>query len=154
MESVLSKLKHLFSRNGDGLDFETIRAKADLEANIAKAQRAGGDTWKPPTPSLDMKLACLKRCYHLVKQGSPDLQLSGEGLLELEPPDLSEDEMNKWYWGLRCEAANCFLKIVNGSYTKSEVSRRQLEQGLEDIWLILDPGTKECCEDVLKYLSS
>ncbi|KKM60860.1 hypothetical protein LCGC14_1537490 [marine sediment metagenome] len=154
MVSVLSKIKSLLGRNGDGLDFEAIRATADLEAELAKAKRAGADTWKPPTPTLDMKLACLKRCYHLVKQGSPGLELEGEELLQLEPSDLTGEDMNKWYWGLRGEAAGCFLKIINSSYSKAEVARRQREQGLEDIWQILDPGTKECCEDVLKYLSN
>ncbi|MCK5235934.1 MAG: hypothetical protein KAR06_03025 [Deltaproteobacteria bacterium] len=153
MVSILKKLKHLFGRNGDGLDFAAIREKADLEAAIASAKRAGADTWKPPTPTLDMKLACLKRWYHLVKQGSPDLELAGERLLQLEPSKLNEEEINKWYWGLRTEAASCFLKILNSSYSKSEVARRQAEQGLEDIWVILDAGTKESCEYLLKYLS-
>ena len=154
MVSVRSIIRYLFNRNDDDFDFEAIRAKADMEAAVALAERAGADTWKPPTPDLEMKLACLKRWYTLTKKGSPDLKFTGEDLLQLEPENLTAEEINKWYWGLRCEAAGCYLKIINSSYSKSEVARRQTEHGLEDIWLILDPGTKESCDSVLKYLSN
>lgn len=154
MVSVLEKLRGLFSKNGDDLDFAGIRARADLEAGVASAKRAGADTWDPPALSLEEKLACLERWYFHVRQKSPDLVLSGEEMRKLEPAGLTDREMRDWYWGLRGEAARRVLQIVNTSYSKSAVREAMRKEGLENALMLFDPGTRESYEWVFKYLSN
>ena len=77
-----------------------------------------------------------------------------EDLELLEPSDLNDRDLRLWYWGIRVEAAHRYLVIVNSSYSKSEIARRKIEEGLEDVEVLLDEGTREACDGVTKYLSS
>jgi len=153
LEKGLDKIKGVFRKNGHDMDFVEIRARADLEAGIATAKRAGAETWDPPTPTLEIKLACLERWYFFVRQKDPELILSGEEILRLEPADLSRREMREWYWGLRCEAARRILGIANSSYSKSVIKATMASEGLAHGLILLDPGTRESYEYVIKFLS-
>jgi len=153
MVSVLEKIKRLFGNNGHDMDFAGIRARADMEAAMVNAKRAGDDTWDPPALSLEIKLACLERWYFFVRQKNPELNLSGEELLHLEPSGLNDREMRDWYWGLRGEGAYHLLQIANTSYSKREVKERMEKEGLKNGLILLDPGTRESFEWVIKFLS-
>lgn len=134
-------------------DFAEIRATADMKGMEA-AKRSGADTWQAPTPTEAIRTACLKRTLSLVQRDRPEFKLSDEDLLQLEPPNLTEEELNQWYWGIRGEAAHQMLVIVNGSYSKTEVHRKLLLEGLNLDSPLLDPLTQAAIDDVVKYVSN
>ncbi|MDD5702758.1 MAG: hypothetical protein PHU23_12000 [Dehalococcoidales bacterium] len=152
MASVLSKLKNAWKRDCHPSGDSLINA-VSIEQGVANAKRANPTGWKPPEPSLEEKLLCLERWYYFVKQKQPDLVLAGEELLRLEPSGLGPEEMRQWYWGLRQEAVRRILVITNSSYTRTAIHQQMENEGLANALSLMDPGTRESYEGVIKYLS-
>lgn len=151
MVSLLSRAKKLFAK--DARLYSDIPGLGGIEAGVAAAKRANPNNWTAPEPSLNEKLLCLERWYHFVKQKQPELILEGEDLLQLEPSGLSPAEMRAWYWGLRGEASHRILVIANSSYSKTAIRQAMEREGLANAAELMDPGTRESYEGVVKYLS-
>ncbi len=130
-----------------------VSAREDMAEGIDSARRAGAETWEPPVPSAQMKLACLERWYWFVRQKQTGLSLSGQELFKLEPSGLTEMEVRQWYWGLRAEAARRTLAIANTSYSKSAIREAMEKEGLGNALILMDPGTLESYRYVVKFLS-
>ena len=151
MASVLSKVKKLWKMTS--LPDSALFDLTSIEKGVAEAKRADPNQWKPPEPTLEEKLICLERWYYFVKQKQPDLVLSGEELLQLEPSGLGPEDLRAWYWGLRSEACRRLLFIANSSYSKTAIKEAMETGGLSRALSLMDPGTRESYEGVIKYLS-
>jgi hypothetical protein len=115
-------------------------------AAINAAKRAGADTFEPPEFTREEKTVCLERWKARGK-------LACDDLFKLEPSGLTERDMRMWYFGLKQEAVHAMICVINASYSKTEVTQKLQQAGLEHIFLLMDEGLKETYWSVVKWLS-
>ena len=136
MKQLLERCKRIFRRNGHG-----NVAVLDMSQAMAMSKRPDEDTWKPEKLSTEHQLMVLERVWFRINRELPPRE--EKVLFELEPPGLTEEEKNGWYYGARSEAAHRYLEIFNHSWSKTKLRENLAAEGLSNALELFDKETKD-----------